>query len=81
MKDTFSDYLSAKMYRSGDMVRFNAQGDIEFLGRLDSQVKVGDSGSNTFEYRNRRLFVRVFPPRRSSQGVAHSGEKSLWCFY
>ncbi|MEL6557228.1 MAG: amino acid adenylation domain-containing protein [Bacteroidota bacterium] len=29
-----------KMYRTGDNVRWNANGDIEFLGRLDYQVKI-----------------------------------------
>ena len=28
------------LYRSGDLGRVNAQGDIEFLGRLDDQVKI-----------------------------------------
>src|SRR6185436_18434542 len=27
-------------YRSGDMVRYRAGGNIEFLGRIDNQVKV-----------------------------------------
>ncbi|MGB3466255.1 MAG: amino acid adenylation domain-containing protein, partial [Cyclobacteriaceae bacterium] len=30
----------AKMYRTGDNVRWNAEGNIEFLGRLDYQVKI-----------------------------------------
>ena len=29
-----------KMYRTGDSVRWNANGDIEFIGRLDYQVKI-----------------------------------------
>ena len=29
-----------RIYRSGDLVRFNPQGDLEFLGRIDHQVKV-----------------------------------------
>ncbi|MDP4206668.1 MAG: non-ribosomal peptide synthetase, partial [Bacteroidota bacterium] len=29
-----------RLYRSGDLCRFNNQGDIEFLGRIDSQVKL-----------------------------------------
>ncbi|WP_242920345.1 Pls/PosA family non-ribosomal peptide synthetase [Caulobacter sp. CCUG 60055] len=28
------------IYRSGDLVRVNAEGDIEFLGRIDTQVKI-----------------------------------------
>lgn len=29
-----------RVYRSGDLVRVNADGDIEFLGRIDTQVKI-----------------------------------------
>lgn len=31
---------SRRLYRSGDLVRINADGEIEFLGRIDRQVKV-----------------------------------------
>jgi len=31
---------SGKVYRSGDRVRWNAAGQIEFLGRIDNQVKL-----------------------------------------
>jgi non-ribosomal peptide synthetase-like protein len=29
-----------RIYRSGDLARFNEEGEIEFLGRIDSQVKL-----------------------------------------
>jgi amino acid adenylation domain-containing protein len=31
---------AGKVYRSGDLVRWNAAGQIEFLGRMDNQVKL-----------------------------------------
>ena len=32
--------LPARLYRTGDLARFSPDGEIEFLGRLDSQVKI-----------------------------------------
>lgn len=36
----FSQQPGARLYRSGDRVRYRADGSIEFLGRIDYQVKV-----------------------------------------
>ncbi|HEY1381755.1 MAG TPA: Pls/PosA family non-ribosomal peptide synthetase, partial [Gemmataceae bacterium] len=38
--DPFSDSPGARLYRSGDLGRLTTGGEIEFLGRIDSQVKV-----------------------------------------
>jgi amino acid adenylation domain-containing protein len=38
--DPFGDEPGARLYRSGDLVRWLANGAIEFLGRSDHQVKV-----------------------------------------
>ena len=38
--DPFSTVPGARLYRSGDKVRFLPDGNLEFLGRLDNQVKV-----------------------------------------
>ncbi len=38
--DPFSSRPAARMYRSGDVARFLTEGDIDFLGRIDNQVKI-----------------------------------------
>ena len=38
--DPFSDVPGARLYRSGDQCRWREDGTLEFLGRLDHQVKV-----------------------------------------
>jgi amino acid adenylation domain-containing protein len=36
----FSSKLGARLYRTGDLARFLPDGNIEFLGRMDNQVKL-----------------------------------------
>jgi amino acid adenylation domain-containing protein len=38
--DRFSAEPGARLYRTGDIVRYKADGVLEFLGRMDNQVKV-----------------------------------------
>ena len=39
VSDPFADY-SGKVYRSGDLARFLPDGEIEYLGRIDSQIQI-----------------------------------------
>ena len=40
LPDPFSSNAGAQLYRTGDIARYNDEGDIEILGRADDQVKV-----------------------------------------
>ena len=38
--DPYSELPGARLYRTGDLARYGPGGEIEFLGRLDDQVKI-----------------------------------------
>lgn len=40
ISNPFSDHVEDRLYKTGDAVRFLKDGSIEFLGRIDDQVKV-----------------------------------------
>jgi amino acid adenylation domain-containing protein len=77
----FSCDASARMYRSGDMGRYNVQGKIEFLGRLDSQVKIRGFRIEISEV---EIAAGSFPGISAAAVVVlnrDSADRSLCCFF
>ncbi|MHC8406521.1 amino acid adenylation domain-containing protein [Pseudomonas sp. TMB3-21] len=40
LPDPFAQEPGARLYRSGDLARYNAEGHLEYVGRIDHQVKI-----------------------------------------
>jgi amino acid adenylation domain-containing protein len=40
VRHTFHDASDTRLYKTGDLVRYRADGTLEFLGRIDNQVKM-----------------------------------------
>ena len=40
VRDSFSDNPNDRLYRTGDLGRYRRDGNIEFLGRVDNQIKI-----------------------------------------
>jgi amino acid adenylation domain-containing protein len=79
LPDPFSPEPGARMYRTGDSVRWRLDGQLEFLGRLDLQVKIRglriEPGEIDVWLRAwGRLRENVTVPRETAQG------KQLVCY-
>ncbi|MFD5826631.1 amino acid adenylation domain-containing protein [Lentzea sp. NPDC060358] len=77
LPDPFSREPGARFYRSGDLARRRADGDIEFLGRIDHQVKI-----NGYRVELGEVEARLLAHPRVSEAVvvarvAPSGQKRL----
>ncbi len=73
----FSDEPNAKLYKTGDKVRYLADGTIEFLGRFDHQVKIH---GHRIELAEIEAILNQHPGVRAVAVVAHEydlGDKRL----
>ena len=70
LPDPFSDKTGAKLYRSGDLAQINAQGELEYLGRMDHQVKIRGFRVELGEIESA---LNCHPAIRESVVIAHEG--------
>jgi natural product biosynthesis luciferase-like monooxygenase protein len=79
--DTFNPETAAWLYRTGDLVRYRPDGNLEFLGRLDHQVKIR---GHRVELQEVEARLDEHPAVRQSVVIAvddRSGEKCLAAYF
>ena len=77
----FSSDPSARLYRSGDLARYRVDGSIEFLGRIDTQVKLRGFRIELGEI---EACLRQHPKLREAAVVAredHAAERRLVAYF
>ncbi len=72
--DAFSNVPGARLYRTGDRARLPARGEVEFLGRIDSQVKVRGFRIELAEIAS----ALVRSPRRAPGRGRGAGRSARW---
>ncbi|NEQ80727.1 MAG: amino acid adenylation domain-containing protein [Moorea sp. SIO2I5] len=67
----FSDQLESRLYKTGDLARYLPDGNIEFMGRIDHQVKVRGFRIELGEIES---VVRQYPALRETAVLAREDE-------
>ncbi|SFL32914.1 non-ribosomal peptide synthetase [Streptomyces pini] len=73
--DPFGDVPGARAYRTGDLARWRADGELEFLGRLDGQLKIR---GNRVEPAEVESALRALPGVADAAVLAHRGRLAAW---
>ena len=64
-----------KMYHTGDLVRWNNEGELEYLGRMDSQLKIRGYRIELGEIENR---IAEFPGVTSTAVIVHQERETQY---
>ncbi|MBA9085510.1 amino acid adenylation domain-containing protein/non-ribosomal peptide synthase protein (TIGR01720 family) [Fontibacillus solani] len=70
-----------RMYRTGDLVRWMPDGNIEYLGRIDHQVKVRGYRIELGEVEEQLLNVEMVREAVVIPREDESGQKLLWAYF
>jgi len=71
INQTLEDGVKRRLYRSGDLGRFRSDGQIEFLGRIDNQIKVSGYRIEIAEIENT---IMEMPSVTATVVTAHRSE-------
>lgn len=74
--EKFTTFMGQRAYRSGDLCRWNEQGELEYLGRIDSQVKLRGLRIEMGEIESQSLKYDGI-----SQAVASVYDNRMLCLY
>jgi len=69
-----------RLYKTGDLARWFAQGDIEYLGRLDHQLKIRGFRVELGEIENRLVQHKAIRDAVVT-GIEYAGQKHLCAYY
>ncbi len=77
-EESFTDcpfITGEKMYHTGDLVRWNNEGELEYLGRMDSQLKIRGYRIELGEIENR---IAEFPGITSTAVIVHQERETQY---
>lgn len=78
--DPFSTIPGARMYKTGDIVQINEAGELEYIGREDTQVKLNGYRIELAEIESQLQAINGIE-NSFVEIMSHKGEKQLIAFY
>jgi len=77
---SYKTYIPKKLYKTGDLARWLENGNLEFLGRIDFQVKIRGNRIEVAEIENRLLNYKGIKDAVVSAFTGKNGNKYLSAF-